>query len=242
MKHYFFLFVFLLSPLFISAQVTSGQSNEDIQSVKENLSEEDQHLVDSMANVLVEKALIYIVDSLQESGMYMKALDTVDRIMDYWQKEKGSNPPIRMYVSKGQILMHLEEWDPLIETCDECLLQYKDDTDVVVDMWLPLIYKMKGVGCRCAKIYKDAIVSYENALFYYTRDNRIDNQGDIYYSMAMCYEQLGKNSIASSFYNKGFEKYLEYFNISRTGLLKSRIEATDNPQKSNLDLFSSYLT
>lgn len=146
-----------------------------------------------------------------------------------------------MYVSKAQILMRLEEWESLIENCDECLLLYKDDTNKIVEIYLPLIYKMKGHGCKYAKIYKDAIVSYENALFYYTRDNSIDNQGDVYYSMASCYDLLGKNSIASSFYNKGFDKYLEYFNVSRTGLLKSNLEETDDLRKTNLDLFSCHL-
>ena len=241
MKHILFLLVFLLSPLFISAQVNSGQSNGEVQNMKESLSSEDQQLVDSITNVLLEKALMNIVDSLRESGMYMKALSTVNQVMDYWQQERGNNPTISMYVSKVQILMHLEEWDSMIETCDECLRLYKDDTDVIVNLWLPLINKMRGDACRNSKAFKDAIISYENALFYYTRDNRLDNQGDIFCSMANCYEHLDKNSVASSFYDKGFEKYLEYFKVSRTGLLKSRIEETEDLRKSNLAVFSCHL-
>lgn len=240
MKHLFFLFVFLLAPLFISAQVTSGQSNEDGQSVKETLSEENQQTVDSISDVIVEGAMMLIVDSLRDSGMYMSALKLVDHVMDS-KREKGGNPTIRMYISKGQILMHFEEWESLIETCDECLLLYKNDTNVLVDLWLPFIYKMKGDGCKYAKVYKDAIVSYENALVYYLENKRVDNQADVYYCMAFCYDQLGKKTIASSFYDKGLEKYLEYFNVSRTGLLKSRIEETDDIRKPNLDLFSCYL-
>ena len=59
--------------------------------------------------------------------------------------------------------------------------------------------------------------------------------------MAYCYEQLGKNVLASSFYDKGFEKYLEYFNVSRTMLLKSRIEETESLRRSNLHMFSCHL-
>lgn len=234
MKHFLFIFVFLLSPLFISAQVTSGQSNEKA------LSEENQQLVDSITDLVLERAMLSVVDSLRDSGRYMQAMNVIDVVIDKWW-ENGKKPTISMYMNKSQILLRMEEYESVIQTCDECLSLHKDETDQLADLMLPVIYKMKGEACRYSNQYKDAILSYEQALFYYTKDKQLDKQGDAFYSMAYCYEKMGKEIMASSFNEKGLAKYLEYFGISKSELLKSNFTVTDYYKQLCLDVFAGNL-
>ena len=200
------LFV-LFSLLSISASAQNTQNEEPL----DTLSQEQKELVISLA----EPFFLHKVDSVMEEGMYMQALEALDSLHYNWIKItwKGLSPQI--YTRKAQIYMSLEEWQQLIDATNECI---KYNKETMSDRMAALIYSMQGLGYRNLEDFKNAIRSNEYALSYYSKDGDYGNQGDMLCSIAYNYDKLGKLSAASSFYQKGFMKFLQSFDITKKQL------------------------
>ena len=188
--------------------------------------------------MLTEEIMLAGVDSIMNTGMFMKALDLIDSIQVNWKSFTGREPSPRMYISKGNILMHLEEWGELVKTTEECLSIHKED---ITDRIAALMYSMQGSAYRNLKEYQKAIRSYEEGAYYYTKIEDSGSQGDMLCSMAKCYGELGKYTMASSFYEKGFNKFLEYFGTTRSALLRSNFYVNDSYKNTVLGVFAAHL-
>lgn len=100
---------------------------------------------------------------------------------------------------------------------------------------------MQGMAYKNLEDYLNAIRSYENAFTHYTIINDLGSQGDALCSIAYSYDKAGKSFTASSFYQKGFAKFLQYFNISRKQLLRNDLKLDDSYNIKVMHLFGSHL-
>ncbi|MBO7432658.1 MAG: hypothetical protein J6U13_02780 [Salinivirgaceae bacterium] len=175
------------------------------------------------------------VDSLIEKGMYMSALETTDSLLIIWKNNTKKQPPIDLYMSKCKVLSYLEEWNDLIETTKECLTFYNNETK----LYTSVLYSMQGFAYRSVKDYNNAVRAYEASMSYSKND--IGNEANMLCNMAYCYESIGKSTLAGTLYNKGFNKYLEYFKISRTDLLKNKVSVTSSFKETALGVFGCHL-
>ena len=189
---------------------------------------------------LVEEAALSAIDSIMDEGRYMQALDMLDYLQEDWKKLTNRAPSLRMYLKKANIQMYLEEWTELIATTEECLDVHKDDI-LEVEGVAALMYSMQGNGHRNLEKYRDAIRSYENAAYYYTKRGDLGGQGDMFCNMAYCYSHLNKYTMASSFYEKGLDKYLKYFDTTRFVLLRDDFYVKDPYKQTVLGVFAAHL-
>lgn len=236
----------LLFAVFCTMTCGFAQSRSNTNTAKEV--KEVREMIDSLADAhdvqreavyaFMEETMIAVVDSLVETGMYMNALDLLDSIQVNWKYITGSEPSPRMYISKGNILNHLEEWGELVKTTEECLSIHKED---ITDRIAALMYSMQGSAYRNLKVYQKAIRSYEEGAYYYTKIEDSGSQGDMLCSMAACYAKIGKYTMAFSFYEKGFNKFLEYFGTTRSYLLRNDLYVSDVYKKAVLGVFGAHL-
>lgn len=227
MKHIFFLLFTLLS---ISASSQNTRNQEPI----DTLSQEREELVQTV----VEQVVLQAVDSIMEEGMYMKALEILDSLQAHRKRKTGKEPSLQMYLKKGQIYMHMEEWQQLIAVTNECI-KYHNET--MPDEMAALMYNEQGMGYKYLEDYKKAIRSYESAVGFYSIVEDYGNMGDVLCTIAYCYDKLGKSSTAYSFYEKGFMKFLQYFNITKKQLLQSNLKIDDTRKEITLELFAAHL-
>lgn len=237
MRHFQFIALFVLSAIFVSPQSAWGQTDDKVQNPTDSVTELDPALVDYM----VAKTMYEFVDSLKNEGLYMQALQTADNFINYWKNVAMKPVPIRVYMSKVLVLMKLEEWDSMIKTCDESITAQEKAADVLDGWMLPDVYEAKASACKHSGKYKDAIIAYENALPVFTRENKSYRICSILTELGECYDKLGKQVLASSFYEKGLNKYLECFGVSRARLLKERYDVKDPRLKSEFELFAMFL-
>ncbi len=227
MKQLFFTLFTLLS---ISASAQNTQNQEAL----DTLSQEQKEIAISLA----EQFILHTVDSIMEEGMYMQALDALDSIQTNWKKITGKGPFPLLYMKKGHIYMCLEEWQQLIDTTNECI---KYNKETMSDRSAAILYNMQGIGYRNLEDYKNAIRSFEFAVSYYSKVGDCGSQGDMLCGIAYSYYKMGKPSAASSFYEKGFIKFLQYFNITKKQLLQSNLKVDDSSKESLMGLFGSHL-
>ena len=187
---------------------------------------------------IVEVFMLHQVDSVVNEGRYMQALNVLDSLLVYWKQLTDQEPSTGMFVRKGNILMTLEDWKPLVATCSECINAHKESFSNAEG---GLIYTMKGHGHRNLEEYMKAINSYESALSYYTKDGEAQSIADMYCTMALCYDRLSKKTISRTLYEKGFAKFLEYFCISREQLLFGELNVVESYKRSVLGLFGAHL-
>lgn len=235
MKKILFTIIVLLCSAFSFGQ--SEQSDDvsaNFQQLTDSLTEEQRDFLFSLA----EEYMLNAVDSAMGEGMYMQALELLDSVQVNWKKVTGMEPSARMFLEKGKILMGLEEWDDLIKATEECLSIHKED---IPDKVAAIIYSMQGSAYRNIGNFKSAIRSYEYAISKYNRVGNLGDQGDMMCSMAYCYDQIGKQTVASTFYEKGFNKFIEYFNTTRTILLKGNYNVSDPYKQIVLGVFSAHL-
>lgn len=234
MRTFISILLFTCSIFASNAQTTTEEVAGKVQQATDSLTIEQKVLAISLA----EQIMLSAVDSVMNEGMYMQALEMLDSIQVNWKKITDMEPSARMYLMKGQILMSLEEWEELVQTTTECISVHKDD---IQDKVAAIIFSMQGSAYRNLENYKSAIRSYEYGLSYYNKSGDLGSQGDMMCSMANCYVQIGKTSMASSFYEKGFAKFLDYFGTTRSALLKGKFYVQDTYMKSVLGVFSSHL-
>ena len=228
MKRLFLSFLTLL---------TMGLSAQNVEQPAESadtLSQEQKELVFTFA----EQFILNAVDSVMQEGMYMQALEILDSMQVNWEKVTGKAPSAQMYMRKGQIYMILEEWQQLVEVTKECIYYNRE---IMPDRISALIYSMQGSGYRNLEQYKDAIRSYEHAVSFYTKAEDLGSQGDMLCSIAYSYDKIGKSSAASSFYEKGLTKFLQYFNTTKKSLLQSDLKVTDLYMQSVMGVFGAHL-
>lgn len=229
MKHLLFtLLFFLLSNTAFAQNTSMGFEAYD------TLSQEKKELIASLA----EQFILEAVDSVMQEGMYMKALEMLDTLQDGWKKVFGKGPSPQVYIRKGQIYFSLEEWQQLVDVTAECINYNKDN---MTDRVAALIYSMQGSGHRNLGNYNKAIRSYESAVGYYSKFGDNGSMGDMLCSIAYSYNKLGKTTAASSFYEKGIAKFLQYFNITRKQLLQSNLNVDEEYKKTVLGIFSAHL-
>lgn len=224
----------LFTLLFFLTISVSAQDFDKSKEYFDSLSEEGKELMTS----LVEEIIFNLIDSVMEEGMYMKALDLLDSVNANWQKTLGVEVPYQIYLKKGQVYMQLEEWQLLIDVTTECINK-KNGT--LPNRVAPIMYNMQGMGYFNLEKYKDAIRSYENALSYYSKNEDLGRQGDILCNIGHCYNKSKKLLSASSFYNKGLLKFLEYFKITKKQLLQRELKVYDSYEKTLLNLFALHL-
>jgi tetratricopeptide (TPR) repeat protein len=227
-----FLVIFYISVS--NAQTTSDNTASEIKQMTDSLTTEQKALIFS----ITEQVMLNIVDSAMNEGMYMKALEFLDSIQVNWKKVTGTEPTYQMYLRKSNILMNLEEWQELVLTTEECLRIHKE---VLPEKIAAFTYSMQGSAYRNLKNYKSAIRSYEYALSQYNRVGDFGSQGDMMCRMASCYDQIGKVSMASTLYEKGLAKFLEYFGTTRSSLLRGIFTVNDSYMKVVLGVFSTHL-
>jgi len=217
-----------------------AQSRSKAEAVKE-IREVTDSLTDEQKDalfMLTEEMMLAGVDSIMNTGMFMKALDLIDSIQVNWKSFTGREPSPRMYLMKCNILMHLEEWRDLIRTTEECFSVHKTDIN---DRIAAIMNGIQGDAHRNLEEYREAIRSYEEGAHYYTRTEDIGSQGNMLCNMAICYGKLGKHTMASSFYEKGINKFLEYFGTTRSALLRSNFYVKDSYKQTVLDVFAAHL-
>lgn len=236
----------LLFAVFCTMTCGFAQSRSNTNTAKEV--KEVREMIDSLADAhdtqreavyaLMEETMMAVVDSLVETGMYMNALDLLDSIQVNWKNITGSEPSPRIYLSKGDIQMQLEEWRELAKTTEECLSLHKTD---ITDKVAGIMYSMQGSAYKNLKEYQKAIRAYEEGSYYYTKTGEVGSQADMLCSMANCYAKIGKYTMASSFYEKGFNKFLEYFGTTRSYLLRNGLYVSDAYKKAVLGVFGAHL-
>lgn len=220
---------------FSSAQIQNkAEVREEIMSETDSLSEEQKDAIFS----LVENVMISSVDSIMNEGRFMQALELADSMQANWKNMTGRDPSPKMYLTKGIILMHLEEWKELVKTTEECLSIHRE---TINERIAAIMCSMQGNAHRNLEEYREAIRSYEDGVYYYNKTGDIGSQGDLLCSMAICYMELGKHTMASSFYKKGIDKYLEYFGTSRSALLRSDFSMKDPYKQTVLGVFAAHL-
>lgn len=224
----------LLFVLFALLSISASAQNTQKEEPSDTLSQEQEELVISLA----EQIFLHAVDSVMEEGMYMQALEVLDSLQSKWMKITGKRPSPQMYMRKGQIYVSLEEWQLLIDATNECI---KYNKETMPDRTAALIYSMQGYGYRNLEDYKNAIRSYEYAVSYYSKVGDYGSQGDMLCNIAYSYGKLEKLSAASSFYEKGFMKFLQYFNITKKQLLQSNLKVDDSYKESVLGVFAVHL-
>ncbi len=227
MKHIFFLLFTLLS---ISASSQNTQNQEPL----DTLQQEREELVQTV----VEQVVLQAVDSIMEEGMYMKALEILDSLQANRKRKTGTEPSPQMYLRKGQIYMQMEEWQQLIAVTNECI-KYHNET--MPDEMAAVMYSMQGMGYKYLEDYKNAIRSYESAVGFYSIIEEYGSVGDMLCSIAYCYDKSGKPSTASSFYEKGLMKFLQYFNITKKQLIQSNLKVDESYKESILRVFAAHL-
>lgn len=207
---------------------------KEMREVTDSLTDEQKDVL----FMLTEEMMLTGVDSIMNTGMFLKALDMIDSIQVYWKSFTGREPSPRMYVSKVNILMHLEEWVELVKTTEECLSVHKED---ITDRIAAFMYRNQGCAYTELKEYQKAIRSFEEGAYYHTKMEETGNQGDMLCCMAKCYMELGKYTMASSFYEKGFNKFLEYFGTTRLALLRNNFSVRDSYKNAVLGVFAAHL-
>ena len=230
----------LLFAVFCTMTCGFAQSRSNTYTAKE-VREMTDSLTDTQREAvyaLTEEIMMGVVDSLAETGMYMKALDLLDSIQVNWKNTTGREPSPRIYLSKSNIQMQLEEWGELAKTTEECLSLHKTD---ITDKVAAIMYSLQGNAYRNLKEYQKAIRAYEEGSYYYTKTGEVGSQADMLCSMAICYAKIGKYTMASSFYEKGFNKFLEYFGTTRSYLLRNDLYVSDAYKKTVLGLFGAHL-
>ena len=226
------LFILLMLPVAVFSQ---SPNKEETKSDLLSLTEEQK---DSLF-LLTEEYMINGIDSVMNEGRFMQALELINYIQVNWKNITEQELSPRMYLKKGVILQYLEEWRDLVKTTEECLSIHKGD---ISDKIAAIMYGMQGNAHRNLEEYQKAIRSYEEGLYFYAETGDLGSQGDMLCSMALCYGKLGKHTMASSFYEKGINKFLEYFDISRSALLRSNFSVKDDPYKQTvLGVFAAHL-
>ncbi|MBQ5980767.1 MAG: tetratricopeptide repeat protein [Prevotella sp.] len=219
-------FILMMLPM-----VVSGQS-QDLRQELDSLPSEQREL----ALYFAEKALGSMIDSLETEGRYTQALEVVDSIVYRWETNLKQSAPAMFYIRKLSILQHIEEWDDIITTADKCLEVHKFN---LTEGQNALTYSVRGNAYRNTGKYRQAIKSYENALRFYS-DN-IGDQANMLCNMATCYQKLQKLSTAQGLYEEGLNKFLEYFNTTRSYLLRNNISVSESYKKAVLGVFSAQL-
>ena len=238
MKRGLFLFLFVSFFTIGYAQKTvQEEAKENFPALTDSFTEGQK----DFANIFMEYmeyVSVSAIDSIKNEGRYMQALDKIDSLQVKWEALTGSPLPWRVYLSKVEIQMSLEEWKDAIATVEECFIIHKDD---IPDWGVSMLYEDLGRGYLNLKEYREAIRSYENVINYYIDLDELDSLGDIYCSIAYCYKRLGKYNLANSFYKKGLDKYLNYFGTTSPVLLKSNFHVQDSYKQTNLNLFALHL-
>lgn len=225
----------LLFTLFISLTIsTSAQSIFENQESSDTLSQEKKEAI----ILLTEQVLLEAIDSIAQEGMYMRAIDLLDSIQANWKKMTGKEPSPMVYIKKGNYYLHMEEWQQLIDVTTECINNNKES---MTNKMMALIYSMQASGYSNLDDYKKAIRSYESEIGYYSTPEDYGSQGAALCNIANCYDKLGKASVASSFYEKGLMKYLQYFNITKKQLIKSNFKVDDPNKEATFELFAVHL-
>jgi tetratricopeptide (TPR) repeat protein len=210
------------------------QAKEYSEKIKTSSDEEREYFIYKL-----ESILHHTTDSLMKEGMYMTALEMIVFFNKSWVDITGNNFPIMLYLKKGMLYSFLDDWGNAVKTTQECLSVHKNSKDTT----MVFIYEFQGRGYKQLKDYNNAIIAYENALSYFIKNKNVGKQGSILYDLGHCYSENGNKSLAASFYEKGFNKSLEYFNTTRSALLKSKyiVNEGDERKKSLLDIFSNNL-
>lgn len=231
MKKSLFILIFSIVSLAASAQMENSYVSSEMDSVQ---------MTETMKDAIIDYTFyvaFHQVDSIIGEGMYMSALEAIDSLFVIWNRHMERPFPINMYISKCMVLMRLEEWNDLIAVTKECISVYNNETEP----YTSVLYSMQGSAYRNVKDYKNAVRAYEMAMSNYKYKNDIGGEADMLCNMAYCYECIEKYSLAGSFYNKGFNKYLEYFNVSRSYLLKKTLSYSDTLKNTSLGVFSCHL-
>ncbi len=236
MKNILLVMLFLSSTMTSFAQATVDDARNQLNHVIDSLEVSPEGK--DFAFAVAEMILLHRVDSVIEEGRYLQALTVLDSIQVYWKKLTDKDPSVSMYARKGTILMTLEEWQPLLTMCDECLRIHKES---LTNKEGGLVYSMQGYAYRNIEKYLEAVKSYESAILYYTKDDNIGSVADMTCNMAYCYGKLSKYSTTSNLYEKGIAKFLEYYNITRSRLLAGEFKVADSYKKSVLGVFSAHL-
>lgn len=222
--------------------MTCGFSqNRSWKEVKEHINSSTISLSEEERDVhfaILEYLMFAAVDSIKNEGRFMQALETIDSIQANWKYVTGRELSTRMYETKVNILLSLEEYGEVVKTTEECLSVHKSDID---DRAAAYMYSQQGNAHIVLKEYLEAIRSKENSLYYHTKTGDIGSQGAILCSMAYCYSELGKYTTAFSFYEKGINKFLDYFETSRSVLLRSDFSVKDPYNQNLLDMFAMNL-
>ena len=229
-----FIMVCMMTNICVGQNNTKEELREKVTNLADSLSEEGK---DAMYSILETMALI-VVDSAVNEGRYMQALELMDSLKINWKYITGKDLPPRIYLTKSNILMHLEEWEELIKNVEECLTIYEDSLD---DKIAAIMSDMSGTAHRSIEKYRTAINIYEKTLYYYKKTGEIGNQGNTLCNIAFCYSKLNKHTMASSYYKKGMDKFLEYFGTTRHILLRSNFNVESQRKKALLAVFACHL-
>lgn len=190
---------------------------------------------------LIDDFLYVALDSMENEGRYIQALELIDSTQSAYSIV-GRHLSPKTYLKKTNILWVLEEWRDLIKTTEECISIHKSDSnDRITERIFGVMYRVQGSAHMNLGEYREAILSYENSSSYCTRLGELDGQADDLCSMAYCYYKLGKPRTAMSFYEKGINKYLDYFETSRTDLLRGNFSVKDSYKQVTLMSFAESL-
>lgn len=179
-----------------------------------------------------------ITNAYMQQGRYQKALEYADSVMTQYKKEMHEPPTGFMYITKDLVLISMEEWEQVIINTNEYLFLHKG---ILEDSIAAEIYSHQGYGYYNLKKYQDAIKSYEKALDYCYKINKMGIAGGVLCDLGHCNRKLGKTFLASSLLEKGLERYFEYFGFDRNYLMRYRPKETDALRKSFLDVLSVHL-
>ena len=237
------LCMMLMLPMMVQAQEMSYRDKlKEARRILDEYPEEQKDAVIFSA----EKFILNHVDSLIEEGLYRYASEVMDTIEIYWKDVTGKNLSGRFYATLSQNYMWQEEWRKMCESIDKYLVIYKslpdDSSEKEINrLWLKSLYLTKGMALNNLEEWNSAIDAYEKANYLYAEVNDLGNQGGCLCNMAECYDKLGKPMMARNLFEKGFQKYLDNFDITRSALLRSEFSVTGILKSAELRVFSEHL-
>ncbi len=233
----FCLLAFLIFPCDFAKVLTTSEvctKNDNIKIESDSLTPEQCKFYANFTG----RICLQLVDSLQELGLYSKAIDTWDSTIPQIESDLEIDVIESLYLRKTHILLSLERSSEVISSSNLFLDRYKEFASTST---IGLIYQMLGAAYEGEKNYQLAITSYEEAVACAIKMEDLSTQANCLCDIANCYNHLGKNRLTMSYYDKGIEKFLAFFETTRMFLVKKKIHVDDLYKQVALEVFSNHL-
>ena len=208
----------------------------------DGLPQEQQEELTNLMIDFTERAVMVVVDSLIEEGLYMEALEFVDSLCVEFPKNTGGLPaPPMVYFQKIILYHNMQESQQKIKAADDCIASISHYQIRNYERMSAYVYRLRGDGYVSLGDYKTAISSYEKAIGLYKKLGELDQQAWLLCQIANCYGLCKKPFTSDKFFENGLSKYLKYFDTSEKWLLQNELVADDSDTQEKIKEFGKQL-